>query len=124
MSIITRALVAASLIAAATAAQAQDRGRITTYVGGPKSNLTQTVGGANALGRDDSAYAQVAPVRSRTHAPQTGFSGGANAFGADEPNGADGQAAPVRPRASRPAPARSNSGYSGGANAIGVDEAN
>lgn len=124
MSIITRGLFAASLIAAATAAQAQDGGRITTYIGGPKSGLTQTIGGANAYGFDAaaSAYAQVAPVRVR--APQAGYSGGATAFGADEPNGAYAQAAPVRPRTDRAAPARNyGRGLSGGASAIGVDEA-
>jgi len=123
MSIITRAFIAASLIVAATAAQAQDRGRITTYIGGPKSNLTQTIGGANAYGFDATAasYAQAAPVRVRAYAPHAGFSGGANAFGADEPNGAYAQAVPVRPRV---APAQNyGRGFSGGASAIGVDEA-
>jgi hypothetical protein len=124
MSIISRVLIAASVVVAATAAQAQDRGApVTTYIGGPKSHLTKTTygsGGANAIGVDHAArsYAQAAPVRPRTSTAQTGFSGGANAIGVDH-------AGRSSVRAERVAPARGrNAGSTGGANAIGADRAN
>ncbi len=86
MSNIKRALIAASLVVVASGAQAQ----VTTYIGGPKSGLTQTIGnvGAKAIRADSvySSYAQAAPVRQRVQVPRTGFSGGARAIGADSPS--------------------------------------
>lgn len=93
MSIVTRAAVAASLIVAATAGQAQSRDLdsnyhgntpvITTYLGGPKSGLTQTIRGshAQAVPVRQRAYGS-APARART----AGLSGGAKAIGADDAN--------------------------------------
>lgn len=92
MSIITRAALAAALVAAAavTTAQARDLDSAyhgnspvtTTYLGGPKSGLTQTIRGS---------VAQAVPVRQRAYgaAPRTRtarLSGGVNAIGADEAN--------------------------------------
>jgi len=84
MSPIKRALLVASLVVVATGAQAQS---VTTYIGGPKSGLTQsiTVGGAGAIGSDTgySSYAQAVPVRPRAAIPAAGFTGGVQAIGAD-----------------------------------------
>ncbi len=83
MSITKSAFLAASLVVAATGAQAQS----TTYIGGPKSGLTQTVhvAGAKPIGSDHaySSYAQAIQVRPRVLLPRTGFSGGVRAIGVD-----------------------------------------
>lgn len=119
MSPIKRALLAASLVVVANGAQAQTT---TTYIGGPKSGLTQriNVGDAKAIGIDNGylSYAQTVPVRPRVVLPGTGFSGGVQAIGSDsayEPA--------VRQGAFRAVPARRNSvsGPTSGAKAIGSD---
>ena len=77
MSNFKRALIAASLVVVAGGAQAQ----VTTYIGGPKSGLTQTIGnvGAEAIRADSfySSYAQAIAARQRVQLPRTGYSGGA-----------------------------------------------
>jgi hypothetical protein len=93
MPILARAVFAASIMAAVTAGPAFSRDLdsnyhgntpvITTYLGGPKSGLTQTIRGS---------YAQAAPVRQRVYgsAPArsrtAGLSGGVKAIGADDAN--------------------------------------
>lgn len=81
---IKRVLFAAAFAGFATGAQAQT---ITTYIGGPKSGLTQSinVGGANAIGADNahSSYARATPVRQRSVLPRAVRSGGVQAIGSD-----------------------------------------
>lgn len=103
MSIIKRALFAASLIVSATAAQAQQ------------------TGGAGAIGVDsvDSAYAQAVPALPRAHAPRTGFSGGANAIGVD--HDALEQAGRLRVYRAAPVQRYRAAGPTSGAKAIGAD---
>ena len=119
MSTIKRAFFAASLLVAATGAQAQT----TTYIGGPKSGLTKSinVAGAKAIGSDNaySSYAQAFPVRPRVAYPRIGFSGGVRAIGADSP--VYGPA--VRQQAFRAGPTRAHgaSNQTFGARAIGSD---
>lgn len=83
MSNFRRAFIAASLVVVASGAQAQ----VTTYIGGPKSGLTQTIGngGTEAIRADSfySSYAQATAARQRVPVPRTGYSVGARAIGAD-----------------------------------------
>jgi hypothetical protein len=91
MSIVTRIVLAASLIVAATAAHSRDLDSsyhgntpvTTTYLGGPKSGLTQSIRGshAQAVPARPRVYGTVA-VRTRT----AGVSGGASAIGVNEAN--------------------------------------
>ena len=117
---IKRALLAASLVVVANGAQAQTT---TTYIGGPKSGLTQriNVGDGKAIGIDNGylSYAQTVPVRPRVALPGAGFSGGVQAIGADSAS----YEPAVRQGAFRAVPARRNSasGLTSGAKAIGSD---
>jgi hypothetical protein len=119
MSPLKLALLAASLVIVATGAQAQT---IHTYIGGPKSGLTQSinVGGARAIGSDNgySSYAQAVPVRPRVAVPATRVSGGVRAIGADSAYDA-----PVRRNVFHAVPPRRNGamGLNSGAKAIGSD---
>lgn len=116
MSTIKRAVLAAALVVAATGAQAQT----TTYIGGPKSGLTQTVkgAGANAIGSDIYfSHAQAIPVRPRVPSSRTGFSGGVRAIGADSAS----YEPAVRQRAVRAARGNHAFGATSGAKAIGSD---
>jgi hypothetical protein len=114
MSPIKRAFLAASLVVVANGAQAET---VTTYIGGPKSGITQRidVGNAKAIvtGNGYLSYAQTVPVRQRVVVP-----GGVQAIGADsayEPA--------ARQGAFRAVPARRSgaSGPTSGAKAIGSD---
>jgi len=104
------ALIATALIVT-SAAHAQNGDRITTYLGGPKSGLTQTIG---------TSYAQVAPARTPASGQAVAPAGGANAIGVDNADSAYAQT-PVRAVPQRQAPVRQ--APAGGASAIGTDEA-
>jgi hypothetical protein len=84
MLTIKHVLFAVALVGFATGAEAQTN---TTYIGGPKSGLTQSinVGGANAIGADNahSSYARATPVRQRSVLPRAARSGGVQAIGSD-----------------------------------------
>lgn len=103
MSIFTRAALAASLVIAATAAQAQQ------------------TGGANAIGVDHAAsvQAQTAPAHPRVIDTRTGLSGGATAIGVDEADPA--QAARARARAYAAPTTRGAAAATSGAKPIGSD---
>jgi hypothetical protein len=84
MLTIKRVLFAVALVGFATGAEAQT---ITTYIGGPKSGLTQRidVGNAKAIGIDNAhaSYARATPTRQRVLFPGAGFSDGVRAIGSD-----------------------------------------